>query len=82
MSNGKRFLNWIKPAYDLWMKFAAVLAWINTRLILIAMFYLVFTPIGLIMRLFGSDQLGLRIEKDKRSYWVKNDKMINYERQF
>jgi hypothetical protein len=36
----------------------------------------------LIMRLFGSAQLGLRIEKDKRSYWVKNDKRINYERQY
>jgi len=78
----KKIIKLLKPLYDLWMKFAAVLAWINTRLILILMFYLVFTPIGLIMRLFGSAQLGLRIEKDKRSYWVKNDKRINYERQY
>lgn len=64
------------------MKFAAVLAWVNTRLILIVMFYMVFTPIGFVMRIFGSDQLGLKIEKEKESYWIKKDAKINYERQF
>ena len=78
----KKIVKFFKPIYDLWMKFAAVLAWINTRLILIVMFYLVITPIGLIMRLFGMDYLSLKIEKDKESYWIKNDKKINYERQF
>ena len=78
----KRILKFLKPVYDIWMKFAAVLAWVNTRIILIVMFYLVFTPIGLIMKLFGSDQLGLRMEKEKESYWIKKDGKVNYERQF
>jgi ABC-type uncharacterized transport system permease subunit len=68
------------------MRFAAVLAWINTRLILIVMFYLIFTPMGLVMRLFGADPLGLKVEKDKGSYWKKmGQKPFNpqdYERQF
>ena len=78
----KRIFEFLKPVYDIWMKFAAVLAWVNTRIILIVMFYLVFTPIGLIMKLFGSDQLGLRMEKEKESYWIKKDGKVNYERQF
>lgn len=78
----KKILKFLKPIYDLWMKFAAVLAWVNTRIILIVMFYLVFTPVGLVMRLFGMEQLDRRLEKEKESYWVKKDKKTNYERQF
>lgn len=78
----KNILKFLKPLYDIWMKFAAILAWINTRLILIVMFYLVFTPIGFIMRLFGIDQLGLKMEKDRESYWIRNERKTNYERQF
>ena len=35
-----------------WMKFADVAAWVNTRIIMILLFYLVILPIGFIMRLF------------------------------
>lgn len=41
-------LKWI---YVSWMKFAFVLGWINTRIILGLMFYAILTPIGLLMRL-------------------------------
>lgn len=34
----------LKPVYIFWMKLAFVLAWINTRLILWIIFYLVFAP--------------------------------------
>ena len=33
-------------------------------------FFLVVTPIGLIMRAFGKDLLNLKYNKDK-SYWIK-----------
>ena len=41
----------LKPIYIFWMKLALVLSWINTRIILFVIFYLIFTPIGLCMRL-------------------------------
>jgi len=76
----------LKPVYIIWMKLAFGLAWINTRLILFIMFYLVFTPIGLIMRIFRIDLLDRKIDKYKDSYWVKiedkNSSQANYERQF
>ncbi len=43
----------LKLIYLGWMKFAFVLGWINTRLILGLMFYLILTPIGLLMRMLG-----------------------------
>jgi len=78
--------NLLKPIYIIWMGIAYVLAWINTRLILMIIFYSVFTPIGLAMRLFRIDLLERRIDKYKKSYWKTKEKrefnQLNYERQF
>jgi hypothetical protein len=38
--------------------------------IIAVLFYAVFTPIGLVMRLIGRDPLGLRLERDTASYWL------------
>lgn len=74
----------LKPIYIIWMRFAFILGWVNTRIILIILFYLVFAPIGLAMRLFKVDLL--EISKKKESYWKKKEKLdfnpLNYERQF
>mgnify|MGYP001565608280 CR=1 FL=1 len=76
----------LKPVYILWMKLAFVMGWINTRLILCMLFYLLFAPMGLVMRLFKVDLLDRKIEKNKDSYWRKKAKRefgtLDYERQF
>jgi predicted membrane protein len=76
----------LKPIFIVWMKFALILSWFNTRLILTIAFSLIFTPIGLLMRLFGKDPLDRKIEKNKESYWKKKEsreaESLNYERQF
>jgi len=76
----------LKPVYIFWMRLALILSWINTRLILLIIFYLIFTPVGLAMKLFGVDLLDRRIEKSKETYWEKKDRRdfnpLDYERQF
>lgn len=76
----------LRPFYVLWMRFALVLGWINTRLILGVLFYLVFTPIAIVLRLLRTDLLDVRIEKQRESYWKKKEKVENrlerYDRQF
>ena len=75
----------LKPFYIIWMKFALILSWINTRLILAIIFYLVFTPVGLLIRLFTS-LLDMKIEKNRESYWIRKEeikfKPSVYEHQF
>jgi hypothetical protein len=61
----------LRPIYVGWMKFAFVLGWINTRLILGIFFYLILTPVGLIMRLFGQDPLHRKFDRDATTYWAK-----------
>ncbi|MCX5669105.1 MAG: SxtJ family membrane protein [Candidatus Omnitrophica bacterium] len=74
----------LKPIYVIWMGFAFILGWINTRIILIILFYLVFTPLGLLMRLFKIDLL--KRKKSDSTYWKKKEKLdfniSNYERRF
>jgi len=73
----------LKPLYIAWMRFAYLLGWVNTRLLLAIIFYLVFTPIGLVMRLCGVDPLKRKINKEEKSYWEKREStQLSYERQF
>jgi len=74
------------PLYYVWMRLAFVLGWINTRVILIVVFYVIFAPIGLVLRALGKDLLDRHIERNSDSYWqAKNDGASDpsrYERQF
>jgi ABC-type uncharacterized transport system permease subunit len=50
---------------------AVPIAWAVSHLVLVTIFYLVLTPIGLIMRLFGHDPLNARFDPDAKSYWQR-----------
>jgi saxitoxin biosynthesis operon SxtJ-like protein len=61
----------LAPVYRAWMAAGEVLAWINTRIILGVVFYLVVTPIGLVMRLLGHDPMRRKFEQAGESYRVR-----------
>ena len=61
----------LKPVYRVWMALAVVLGFIMTRVILSVVYYLVMTPIGLALRLFGKDPMHRRIDPDAASYWIE-----------
>ena len=62
----------LRPVYAGWMRFGHVMNWINTRLILGIMFYGIFLPIGVVMRLFGKDSMHRKLDKTQASYRVKS----------
>lgn len=59
--------------YKPWMKFGAIAGWINTRIILAVLFYLVVAPTGLVMRLLGKDPMARKFDKSSASYRVTNE---------
>ena len=61
------------PVYRIWMFIAYFIGGIVSRIILTILFYLVITPTGLILKLFGKDVLDKKFEKNRESYWVKKD---------
>ncbi len=60
----------LSPLNKIWFKFGLFLGKLISPLVMGAIFFLVVTPIGLIMRFLGKDILNLRYNKDK-SYWVE-----------
>ena len=58
----------LRPVYRGWMRLGEVLAWVNTRILLTLIFFLVVTPIGLVMRLFGRSPIAVKRRDD--SYWT------------
>ena len=56
--------------YRLWMRVGEVLGWINTHLILGGIFYLLFTPLGVCMRLRGKDPMRRTLVPEAESYRV------------
>lgn len=56
--------------YQAWMKFADIAAWINTRIILLIMFYFLIMPTGFLLRLFGYDPMCRKFDKSLESYRV------------
>ena len=62
--------NLLLPLNKIWFKFGIFLGKIISPIIMGIIFFLVVTPIGLIMRLFGKDVLNLKYN-DYKSYWIK-----------
>ena len=58
------------PVYRVWMRIGAALGWINTRVILGIGFYGVFTPMGIVMRIFGRDPLRRGFDATVTTYRV------------
>ena len=60
----------LQLVFQVWMKIGAVLGWVNTRLLLGLVFYLMFFPLGLVLRLFGWDAMHRRLNPDVESYRI------------
>jgi hypothetical protein len=56
--------------YRGWMAIGHVLGWVNTRILLGAIFYLVVTPLGVARRWQGTDPMGRRRRPDLATYRV------------
>ena len=73
----------LKYAYKIWMGFAFALGWVVSRFILVILFVLVLTPLGLLAKLFGKKFLDLKFRDGKNSYWIPKEKRkIDYEKMF
>ena len=60
----------LTPLNKLWFIFGIFLGKIVSPFIMVIIFFLVVTPIGLLMRLFGKDILNLKYNKNN-TYWIE-----------
>ena len=67
------------PLNKLWMKFGMLLGMIVSPIIMGIVFFGIFTPIAILMRLSGRDELRLLFKK-KKTHWIirKNFNQIDF----
>ena len=74
-----------KPIYLAWIHLAFPIGWVISHVAMALIYYLVFTPIGLIMRLFGRDPMERRFDRGAETYWTPHqpsEDSARYFRQF
>ena len=64
----------LTPLNKIWFKFGILLGKLISPLVMGIIFFLVVTPIGLLMRMIGKDLLNLRFNT-KKSYWIEKDSL-------
>ena len=71
----------LSPLKDYWIKLGEILGKVIAPLVMSLVFFIILTPIGLILRIFGKDLLKLKKNK-KSSYWLSRDNLKSMDRQF
>tara|TARA_Y100000817_G_C16511768_1_gene391484 strand:+ start:221 stop:589 length:369 start_codon:yes stop_codon:yes gene_type:complete len=72
----------LTPLNKIWFKFGIFLGKIVSPLVMGIIFFLLVTPIGILMRLFKKDLLNLKYNS-KKSYWIeKNEIKSKFKNQF
>ena len=70
------------PLNKAWVKFGEILGMIIAPIVMGLIYFIILTPISLLVRLFGKDLLKLKKNKSS-TYWIKREKNIgNMDKQF
>ncbi len=75
----------IRPIFVGWMYAVYPIGWVISHLIMAAIYYLVMTPIGLLIRAMGREPFQRRADPSLPTYWIvrrTDDRMESYLRQF
>ncbi|MAJ86363.1 MAG: hypothetical protein CL687_05355 [Candidatus Pelagibacter sp.] len=65
----------LTPINKLWIKFGELLGKIIAPIIMAIVFFIILTPVGLLMRVIGKDLINLKFNK-KQTYWIKRKKQV------
>ena len=64
----------LSPLNSFWIKFGELLGKIIAPVVMAIIYFLILTPISLMVRLFGKDLLGVKFSKQLKTYWIKRKK--------
>ena len=73
----------LSPLNKAWIKFGEILGLIIAPIVMSLVYFVILTPVSLIVRLFGKDLLGLKFIKENETYWIKRKKnLTSMDKQF
>ena len=65
--------NFLNPLNKTWIKFGEILGKIIAPVVMFLIFFVLITPYGFVIRIFGKDLLNIKLS-NKTSYWIKREK--------
>ena len=73
----------LTPLNKLWVKFGEILGLVIAPIVMAIVYFIILTPISLIVRIFGKDLLGVNFSKKVNSYWIERKKKLgSMDKQF
>lgn len=72
----------LAPINKMWLKIALLLERIVTPMIMGVVFFLVVTPMALLLKILGKDLLGLRQKTNQKSYWTERPTHLDDKQHF
>ena len=66
----------LSPLNKSWIKLGEILGIIIAPIVMALVYFVILTPVSLIVRIFGKDLLNLKLLKDKETYWIKRKKSL------
>ena len=66
----------LSPLNKSWIKLGEILGIIIAPIVMALVYFVILTPISIIVRVFGKDLLGLKFLKEKDTYWIKRKKIL------
>ena len=67
----------LSPLNKFWIKLGEILGIIIAPIVMALVYFVILTPISIIVRVFGKDLLGLKLFKEKETYWIKRKKNLS-----
>lgn len=71
-----------RPFYVVWYFMGCCVGIVIGNVLFSAFFYLILTPLGLLMRATGRDPLGKKFSKDAPTYWRDAEKVVDVKRYY
>ena len=66
----------LSPLNNLWIKFGEILGKVIAPIVMAIVYFLILTPISLLVRLFGKDLIEMKFNNNIKSYWIKRKKHL------
>ena len=73
----------LTPLNKGWVKFGEFLGRIIAPIVMAIVYFVVLTPLSIIVRIFGKDLLKIKFSANSKSYWIKRNKDLgSMDKQF
>ena len=66
----------LTPLNKSWIKLGEILGIVIAPIVMALVYFVILTPVSLIVRVFGKDLLNLKFLKEKETYWIKRKKSL------